>query len=390
MKVKSIKNVKNLSGKKIILRVDFNVPIEEGVIEDDYKIVKALPTIRFLTRHNAKVIIISHLGRPIPGEQNEDFSLEPVARKLNKLLGKKVNFVNDCVGLKAGTATGRMEKGDIVMLENIRFEKGEKENSKKLAKKLAKLGNIYVNDAFGDCHRSDMSVSAIKLYLPSYAGFLLENEVNHLEKIVNPKKPLVVVLGGSKIKTKIKLVEKLGKKAQHILIGGALANNFFMARKYEVGKSLIDEETIKFAKKYKKKNIILPVDVLVSTKKDGGRPRIKKINQVNKREYIYDLGPETIRLYNTLIKKANSIIWNGPMGRFEEKPFSHGTLAVARIIASRSSGQAFGVVGGGETVDALKETKMLDYIDWVSTGGGAMLSFLGGKKMPGLRGLIKK
>jgi len=390
MKVKSIKNLKNLAGKKVILRVDFNVPVKDGQIEDDYKIVRTLPTIRFLARQNAKVIIASHLGRPSPGEKNQDFSLEPVARRLSKLLGKKVNFVDDCVGLKAGTAVGKMEKGEIVMLENIRFEKGEKENSKKLAKNLAKFGNIYVNDAFGNCHRSDMSVSAIKLYLPSYAGLLLEKEVEHLEKIINPKKPLVVVLGGAKIETKIKLVERLGKKAQHILIGGALANNFFVARKYEVGKSLIDEKTIKFAKKYKKGNIILPIDVLVSAKKDGGRPRIKKINQVNRREYIYDLGPETIRLYNNLIKKANSIIWNGPMGRFEEKPFSHGTLAIARIIASRSSGQAFGVAGGGETVDALKETKMIDYVDWVSTGGGAMLSFLGGEKMPGLKGLVKK
>ena len=390
MKVKSIKNAKNLAGKKVILRVDFNVPIDNGDIEDDYKIVRTLPTIRFLMRLNAKIIIVSHLGRPVPGEKNKDFSLEPTAKKLSKLLGKKVIFVDDCVGLKAGTAIGKMQKGDIVMLENIRFELGEKENSKNLAKNLAKFGDVYVNDAFGDSHRAHMSVSAIKMFLPSYAGLLLEKEVIHLEKIVNPKKPLVVILGGAKIKTKIKLVERLGKKAQHILIGGALANNFFVAKKYEVGKSLIDEETIKFARKYRRKNIILPVDVLVSAKKEDGRPKIKKINQVNKKEYIYDMGPETVRFYNSLIKKANSIIWNGPMGKFEEKSFGHGTLAVARMIASRSTGQAFGVAGGGETVDALKETKMLDYVDWVSTGGGAMLSFLGGEKMPGLKGIVKK
>lgn len=402
MKIKSIKNVKNLAGKKVILRVDFNVPIENGKIEDDYKIKRTLPTIRFLLKNNAKIILIGHLGRPLAHNTQhrthniERFTLKPIASRLSSLLGEKVEFVDDCAGFKAGTAIGRMENKEIVMLENIRFEEGEKKNSKTLAKKIAKFGDIYVNDAFGNSHRAHMSMSALKLFLPSYAGLLVEKEVVHLEKIMNPKKPLVVILGGAKIKTKIKLVEKIGKKAQHILIGGALANNFFVARKHEVGKALIDKDTIKFARSYKnhrlsgtRKNIILPIDILVSTKKEGGRPKIKKINQVNKREYIYDIGPETIRLYSSLIKKANSIIWNGPMGKFEEKPFSHGTLAVARIVASRSGGKAYGVVGGGETVDALKETKMQEYVDWVSTGGGAMLAFLGKEKMPGLKGIVK-
>jgi len=423
MKIKSIRDVKKLTGKKVLLRADFNVPIESNKIKDDYKIVAGLPTIRFLLRHRCKVIIATHLGRPFQKTENrkqktESYSVKPIAARLSRLLGRKVKFVEDCVGFKVGTAVSKMKNGQILMLENLRFYKGEESNNKKFAKELAMLVDLYVNDAFGVSHRNHASVSAIKKYLPSYAGVLLEQELMNLNKVLKPEKPLILIIGGAKIATKIKLIKKLGKLARRILIGGALANNFFKAHKLEVGKSVVDSQSIKFAKKWKSKNIILPIDVVVCRRKDGsGQARVKNVymvnpvrkmpfvrvkpqtaanysnsqfsqrtfsNGVNKNEIILDIGPETIRLYNNFIKKAKTIIWNGPMGMFEQEHFKHGTLAIARVIAACSGGSTFGVAGGGETVEALKMTKMLDYVDWVSTGGGAMLAYLGGERMPGL------
>jgi phosphoglycerate kinase len=389
MKIKSIRNAKRIAGKRVFLRVDFNVPIKDGKIKDDYKIVAGLSTIRFLLRYNCKVIIATHLGRP-DGKKNLEFSLEPVARRLGKILDVKVLFADSCMGFSAGTAVGRIKKGEIVFLENLRFEKGEEKNEIKFAKELASLADIYVNDAFAASHRKHASVSAIKKYLPSYAGLLLGEEVKNLSKIINPKQPLVSIIGGAKIRTKISFLKRIGKKSFKVLIGGALANNFFVARKFEVGKSLVDRQSIKLAKSLKQNNIILPIDVVVSGRSDGkGKVEVKSVSRVDKDEIILDIGPKTIRLYASFIKKAQTIVWNGPMGMFEKKSFKHGTLSVARLVASRSQGRAFGVVGGGETIEALKMTKMEDYVDWVSTGGGATLSFLSGEKMPGLDKIIK-
>ncbi len=416
MQIKSIRQCKKLTGKKVLLRVGFNVPIRKSeIILDDYKIVAGLPTIRFLLRHKCKVIIITHLGRPLRSKKVEarskkynQYSVKPIAARLSKMLGRKVKFVDDCVGFKVGTEVSKMSRspantagfgipthtsgknGQILMLENLRFHKGEEKNNKKFAKELARLADIYVNDAFGVSHRNHASVSAIKRFLPSYAGILLEQELVNLNKVLRPQKPLILVIGGAKIATKIKLIKKLYKQTRHVLIGGALANNFFAAHKLEVGKSLVDRQSIKFAKQFKKKNVILPIDVVVCKRKDGsGEAVVKNVYTVNKNEIILDIGPETIRLYNSFIKKAKTIVWNGPMGMFEQDHFKHGTLAIARVIAARSGGSTFGVAGGGETVEALKMTKMLDYVDWVSTGGGAMLAYLGGERMPGLTGLIK-
>ena len=395
MQIKSIRQCKKLIGKKALVRVGFNVPIEKGKIKDDYKIVESLPTIRFLLRHKCKVIIMTHLGRPMGSKKLEVrskkcYSVKPIAARLGRMLGKKVKFVDDCVGFKVGTEVSKMKNGDILMLENLRFHKGEEINSKKFAKELAGLADIYVNDAFSVSHRNHASVNVIKKSLPSYAGILLEQEFINLNKVLRPRKPLILVIGGAKIATKIKLIKKLYKKTHRILIGGALANNFFVAHKLEIGKSLVDKQSIKFAKIWKKKNVILPIDVVVCSKKDGtGKIAVKNVYTVKKNEIILDIGPETIRLYNSFIKKAKTIIWNGPMGMFEQDHFKHGTLAIARVIAARSGGSTFGVVGGGETVEALKMTKMLDYVDWVSTGGGAMLAYLGGERMPGLAGIVK-
>ena len=389
MKVKSIRNAKKIAGKRVFLRVDFNVPMKNGKIEDDYKIVAGLSTIRFLLRYNCKVIIATHLGSP-DGKKNSEFSVEPIARRLAKILDVKVLFAESCTGFEAGTAVGKIKKGEIAFLENLRFEKGEEKNDVKLAKEWASLADIYVNDAFAVSHRKHASVSAIKKYLPSYAGLLLGEEIKNLEKIIKPKQPLISIIGGAKISTKISFLKKIGRKSFKVLIGGALANNFFVARKFEVGKSLIDKQSIKLAKSLRQNNIILPIDVVVSGRSDGkGKVEVKSVPRVNKDETILDIGPKTIRLYASFIKKAQTIVWNGPMGMFEKKSFKHGTLSVARLIAARSQGRAFGVVGGGETIEALKMTKMENYVDWISTGGGATLSFLSGEKMPGLKDIVK-
>jgi phosphoglycerate kinase len=382
MKIKSIKDCKNLKGKKVFLRNDFNVPIRDGKVMDEYKIVKQLPTINYLVKNKCKLIICTHLS-------DSQKSAEIVCKHLSKILAKKVEFAPKYDFFAIGTAISRMEEGDILMLENVRFHEGEKKNSTVFAKHLAKLADVYVNDAFAVSHRAHASVSAIKSYIPSYAGLLLANEVKHLDKVLHPKEPLVVIVGGVKLDTKIPLIKSFEKKAFRILVGGALANNFLAAHGWEIGKSIADEESIKFAKKLKSKNILLPLDVVVSTS-EHGKAVVKKINEVNKNDHIFDIGPKTVEFYSTFIKRANTIIWNGPMGFFEIKSFQFGTKSIARLVASRSSGRAFGAVGGGETVEALKKTKMFNHIDWVSTGGGAMLSFLGGEKMPGLAKIIKK
>jgi len=389
MKIKSIRQAKKLTGKRVIVRADFNVPMEKTRIEDDFKIIAGLPTIRFLLRHKCKVIIATHLGRP-KGKRSKIYSTKPIANRLSKILGKKVKFSSDAIGFKAGTEVSKLKEGQVLMLENLRFYKGEEKNSKRFARELARLADLYVNDAFGVCHRNHASIVAIRRYLPVFAGVLLEDEILHLNKLNYPERPLILVIGGVKINTKIKLIKKLYKKAHRILIGGALANNFFVAHKLEVGNSVIDRASIKFAKQFKKKNVILPIDVVVSTRKDGrGKPEVKNVYTVKKNETILDIGPQTIKLYNHFIKKAKTIIWNGPMGMFEAKHYKHGTLGVARVIAARSGGPTYGVAGGGETVAALNETKMREYVDWVSTGGGAMLAYLSGEKMPGLRGIVK-
>lgn len=390
MKIKSIRDAKNLSGKRVLLRVDLNVPLKNGKIVDDYKLIKQLPTIEYLLKQKAKIIVLSHLGRPKAGEDNSHLSIKPIYKRLSKVLHRKIFYVDDCVGFKAGNAVSAMQDGDIVMLENIRFEAGEMNNSVALAHQLSKLADIYVNNAFAVSHREQSSVAAIKKYLPSYAGLLLTAEVEHLYQVaVKPEKPLVVIIGGAKIATKINLINQFSSSAHRILVGGALANNFFRARGYEVGKSLIDEESVAFAKNFDNKKMILPIDIIVNDSVNGSRLNVKKISELKKDECIYDIGPETIKLYATIIKEAKTLIWNGPLGMFEEKAYSNGTLSVARLVATVSGGSAYGVVGGGETVEALKQTKMMNYVDWVSTGGGAMLSFLGGDVMPGLKKIVR-
>ncbi len=389
MKVKSIKNIKNLRGKKVLLRCDFNVPLKGKKVQDDFKIIKSLPTIRFLTGKGAMVVLITHLGRP-KGKRSASCDLSAVNKRLEKLLGKKIKQVKDSVGGKAREAVEKMKNGEVIMLENLRFNKGEESDDKKFAKKLASLADIYVNDAFSVSHRAHASVSAVKKYLPSYGGLLLEKEVENLSKGLKPKKPMVLVMGGAKIKTKIPVIKNLSKKAEAVFIGGMITYDFLATLNLSTGRYKVDKKDKDLARKLLSKKIILPVDLLVCSNKSGnGKATAMPADEIPKGGYQLDIGPETIRFYARHLKHAKTIIWNGPLGMFENEKFKNGTLSLARVIASTSSGKAFGIAGGGETVEALKKTKMLEHVDWVSTGGGAMLSFLAGEKMPGLKGIIK-
>lgn len=387
MKLASIEKVKNLKNKKVLVRVDFNVPMEDGKVKEDYRIRAAVPTINFLVSHGAKVILMAHLGDP-KGQVIPELSLKPAARLLSQIIKKPVNFVPETVGYKADNEVAKMIAGDIVCLENLRFNEGELNNSLKFAKHLAGLADLYVNEAFSVCHRAQASVSAIRKCLPTYFGLQLITEITNLDKILKPEHPLVVIMGGAKISTKAPLIAKMSTLADQVLLGGGLANNFLKQQKLEIGKSLFDKDSEVFVKKFFKgrklmSKIILPVDVVVCDRQK--KIKIKEVTAVNKSDVILDVGPETIALFASYIKQAKTIIWNGPLGKFEDSHYKHGTLAIATAVAARSTGKAYGLVGGGETVEALKQTKMESYVDFVSTAGGAMLSYLGGEKMPGLK-----
>lgn len=387
MKIKSIKQLGNkISGKKVLVRVDFNVPVHNGKVADDFKIVNTLPLLRYLLRYNCKIIILSHLGRPKNG-RDKNLSLAPVAKRLSALLDKKIKFLDDSIGLEVGTAAAKLQPKEILMLENLRFYKEEDKNNLKFAKELSILGDVYINEAFAFSHRKTASMSAIKKYIPAYAGLLLEKEIENLNKILKPEKPLVIIMGGSKIETKLPLIKNLYPKAHRILIGGILANNFLAAMDYEVGKSIIDKKDIKLAKKLMGEKIILPIDAVVAKENRHGVEAVS-VNKIPKNSLIFDIGPESIKLFSRYINNAKTVVWNGPMGMYEDDSFKYGTLSTARLVAAKSKGKAFGLVGGGETIDALKKTKMQDDVDWVSTGGGAMLTYLGGEKMPGLEGIV--
>ncbi len=406
MKIRSIKEIKNFAGKIVLLRVDFNVPLrKEGNksrIVEDFRIISALPTIRHLARYKAKIVLITHLGDdPLKDKKNmELYSTRILAQRLSKLLSKKVGFAPDCIGPMAKKAVAGLGQGGILMLENLRFHEGEKENSKNFARLLSETvlnkdagkkndTALYVNDAFSVSHRGHASVGAIKDYLPAYAGLLLEDEIRNLYRTTVPKKPAVAVMGGAKISTKLKLIRKLLKNYDYILIGGAMANNFIKAQGYEVGRSLYSDEEVGLAKKLRSEKIILPIDVVVTDKPGGkGKAVYRPVNGIKNGEAVYDIGPSTVKLFSRYIAKAETIVWNGPLGRFEIPDFRHGTMALARKISARSCQKAFSAAGGGETIEALKLSGEIDHIGWVSTGGGAMLAYLGGEKMPGLKKII--
>lgn len=390
MAFKSLRSLKTLKNKTVWLRVDFNVPAKQGKIIEAYKITAALPTINFLLAQKCRLIIATHWGDP-QGKRVAAWSTRPLAERLAKLLDRPVNFIPELFGPKLQAALKKLEPGGIIFLENLRFAPGELKNEAAFAKKLCQGADLYVNDAFAVSHRAQASLSAIKKYLPSYAGLLLEQEVLSLNKILRPQKPLVAVLGGAKISTKLPLIASLYKKADYIILGGGLANNFFKFQGLNIGRSIFEAGVEKEIKKFFKagkldSKIILPLDVVVG--QNDKNARAASLGDIKNNEAILDIGPDSISLFATYIKGARTIVWNGPLGKFEVNSFKHGTLSVARLIAAKAKGPAYGVVGGGETVAALKLTKMQDYVDWVSTAGGAMLAYLAGEKMPGLEKII--
>ena len=392
---KTIKDYE-LKGKKVIIRCDLNVPIKDGVITDDNRIIESLKTIKTVIRRKGKVIILSHLGRIKEEKDKEKYSLRPVAIRLSELLKKEVKFIDATRGKKVEEAIKNMKNRDIIMLENTRFEdlNGEKEskNNPALAKYWAGLGDIFVNDAFGTIHRKHASNVGIAKRLPNAIGYLVRKEITALgEAIENPKKPYVVILGGSKVSDKITVIDNLITKADYILIGGAMAFTFLKASGFKVGKSLVEKEYIDYSKevlqKYENK-IVLPIDVITSTtisKKKEGKKRF--INEIKEDEMGLDIGPGTIKVFKQYLDDAKTIVWNGPVGYFELKEFSKGTKQLLDII---SNTKAKTILGGGDTASAAINMGYKEKLTHISTGGGASLEFLEGKELPGLKVINEK
>ncbi|MCX6779165.1 MAG: phosphoglycerate kinase [Candidatus Magasanikbacteria bacterium] len=393
--MKYLRQLKNLEGKRVLMRVDFNVGFnKEGKIEpeDAIKIERTLPTIKYLVKQKAKIILVAHLGRP-DGKIVEGLRLNGVADFVSEALKKKITKLDDVYGLIVEHQVRTMKNGQIILLENIRFEEGEETNSSALAKELSKLGDIFVNEAFGVSHRKAASICAITKYLPSYAGLLLEEEIKAMDYVLKkPKAPVVVIMGGLKFETKLPVIKKLLPKADQVLLGGGLSSTVLAALGYEVGSSNIGKEYLAEAKKIgENKKVFIPVDV-VAGRKDSQEYKHCPVEKHSKKVCvgdlaIYDIGPHTVRAWAEIIKKANTIIWNGPMGFFEQHPFDKGSLSIAYLVGARSKGPAYGIVGGGETLAVMARSKMVQYVDHISTGGGAMLEYLSGKKLPGLQSL---
>jgi len=380
-----------VKGKKVLVRVDFNVPISEGKVGDDTRIQAALPTIKYLLENGAAVILCSHLGRP-KGELDPDFSLKPVAEYLDTLLEAPVKFSEDCIGEIAQAAAKDLEPGQVLVLENTRFHAGEKKNDPQMAKELASLADLYVNDAFGSAHRAHASTTGVAEFLPAAAGFLLEKEIKYLgNAIADPDRPFVAILGGAKISDKIGVIDNLIKKADRILIGGGMANTFFKAQGFAMADSLVEDEVLDTAKELLDMaggKIVLPVDVVIADAFDAdAADKIMDVGDVPAGWRILDIGPRTVEAFSDIIKKAGTVVWNGPMGVFELEKFAKGTFEVAKAIAESN---ATGIVGGGDSASAMKKSGLEEKITHISTGGGASLEMLEGKMLPGLAALDDK
>jgi len=379
--MKSIKII-DVKNKKVFVRVDFNLDLDkDGNILSDFRVRAVIPTIQFLLEAGAdKIIIASHLGKP--NGKEEKLSLKSIAGYLGGLLEKNILFLDDCIGEKTKQEINSSSTGSIILLENLRFYEGEEKNDEEFSRQLADLADVYVNDAFGVCHRSSASVVAITKFLPSYAGLLLEKEIENLKKVKNDFiKPLVLIFGGAKISTKLPLIKKFSEKADNILLGGGLANTVLKSRGGEIGKSLFEPELLLEAGGLSE-NIIMPTDFLVGNSLEDTQARIVDIGRVANNDLILDIGPNSLNNFINIIQSAKTIIWNGPLGYFENSIFAKGTDG---IIKAMSESQAFSVVGGGETLLALEKTKAFDKMGFVSTGGGAMLSYLSDEEMPGLK-----
>lgn len=381
----------DVEGKKVIVRVDFNVPIKEGKIIDDTRIRAALPTIEYLLDHGAAVILMSHLGRP---KTNEDlqFSLKPVAEHLTTLISAPVKFAADCRGEIAKEAAANLKPGEVLVLENTRFHKEETKNDPEMSKDLASLADLFVNDAFGSAHRAHASTVGIADYLPAAAGFLMEKEIKYLgNAIADPVRPFVAILGGAKISDKIGVIENLLKTADKILIGGGMANTFLKAQGYEMADSLVETDVLETASDLLSRadgKILLPVDMVLGDAFDAeAKLKTLPLGDVPAGWRLMDIGPETVKIFSDVIRDAGTVVWNGPMGVFEFPRFAQGTFGVARAVADSD---AVSIIGGGDSVSAINQSGLSDKITHISTGGGASLEMLEGLELPGLAVLDDK
>lgn len=393
MSKKTVKDI-DAQGKRVLVRVDFNVPLQDGVITDDSRIKAVLPTINYLLDQQAKVILVSHFGRP-KGQVKEEFRLDPVAQRLGELLDKKVIKVDDCVGDQPEQAVAKMQDGDVLVLENVRFYDEETKNDATFAKKLASLADIYVNDAFGAAHRAHASTVGVTQYLPAVAGLLMQRELEMQGKALEtPQRPFIAIIGGAKISDKIGVIENLLNKVNTLLIGGGMANTFLKAQGMQVGKSLVEEDKVDLAAQLIQKakeshvNLILPVDAVVATSLEHPTDiKTVAVDAIPADYMILDIGPTTAEKFAAAVGAAGTVVWNGPMGVFEQDIFAKGTEAVAKALAAS---KATSIVGGGDSAAAIKKIGVTEQITHVSTGGGASLKLLEGKELPGVDALQEK
>lgn len=386
---KTVKDIE-IKGRRALVRCDFNVPLKEGKITDDIRIVSALPTIKYLLDGGAKVILMSHLGRP-EGEPNPKYTLAPVAERLAELLGQEIVFISadTVVDEKVKEAAAALEEGQVMLLENVRYRKEETKNGAEFAKELAGLGDFFVNDAFGTAHRAHSSTAGVADYLPAVSGFLIEKEVEFLGNAVeNPERPFVAIMGGAKVGDKIPVIENLIKKVDTLIIGGGMSYTFFKARGLEIGTSILDEANIELAAELEKKaaeagvKLLLPVDCVCAKEfKNDTEYGVYSKDAMPADMMGMDIGPETVELYKAAIAEAKTVVWNGPMGVFEMENFAKGTKAVAEALAQSS---AVTVIGGGDSAAAVEQFGLADKMTHISTGGGASLEFLEGKVLPGI------
>ena len=391
---KTIEDI-DVNGKRVLVRCDFNVPQdEEGNITDDRRIIAALPTIKYLMEHNAKVILCSHLGRP-KGEFNMKYSLKPIAKRLSELLGKKVHMADDVIGDSAKCLVASLREGDVMLLENVRFHKEEEANDMAFSKALAELADVYVNDAFGTAHRAHASTEGVAKYLPAVCGYLIQKEINVMGKALNnPVRPFVAILGGKKVSDKINVITNLIDKVDELLIGGGMAYTFFKAKGYEIGKSICEDDKVELAKELMEKaahkgvKLLLPIDNVVATEfSNDAESKVVASNEIPADWEGVDIGPETVKLYGDALKNAKTVIWNGPMGVFEFDKFAVGTNEIAKILGGLD---AITIIGGGDSAAAIEKGGFADKMTHISTGGGASLEFLEGKKLPGIACLLDK
>ncbi len=381
----------DVKGKKVLVRVDFNVPIKDGKVTDDTRITAALPTIQYLLDNGAAVILCSHLGRPKEGP-DPAYSMKPVAEHLATLISAPVKFAEDCIGPVAEKAAAELKPGEVLVLENTRFHPEETKNDPAMAKALASLADLYVNDAFGSAHRAHASTAGVAEYLPSAAGFLMEKEIRYLgNAIADPVRPFVAILGGAKISDKIGVINNLLTKADKILIGGGMANTFLAAKGYQMGDSLVEAEVIDQAKELLEKSagkLVLPVDLVIADAFDAeANMKVIPVGDVPAGWRVLDIGPETVKAFGAEIASAGTVVWNGPMGVFELPRFAEGTYGVAKAVANS---KAISIIGGGDSVAAINQSGLSDKITHISTGGGASLEMLEGLELPGVALLSEK